>query len=169
MRGSSPSPPATPSEPAAFARKHGFRESTPSYEALFADPDIDAIYNPLPNGLHCEWTIRALAAGKHVLCEKPLASNAAEAERMAEVGGGDRARARGGLPLALPPAGGAHEEIVDGGKPRQGRAHRGALCVPLIRPGDIRYRFELAGGATMDVGLLRDQHVAFPRRCRARP
>ena len=68
----------------AFATKHGIPRVHDSYDALLADPEIDAIYNPLPNGLHCEWTIRALRAGKHVLCEKPIASNAAEAQQMAE-------------------------------------------------------------------------------------
>src|SRR5437868_6087497 len=67
----------------AFARKHGIARVHPSYAALLEDAEIDAIYNPLPNGLHCEWSIRALRAGKHVLCEKPIAANAVEAERMA--------------------------------------------------------------------------------------
>ena len=73
-----------PARAARFARSTASRACTPSYDALLADPEIDAVYNPLPNGLHCEWTLRALAAGKHVLCEKPLASNADEAQRMAE-------------------------------------------------------------------------------------
>ena len=72
-----------PQRAAAFARKHAIAAALPSYEALIGDPQIDAVYNPLPNSLHCEWSIRALRAGKHVLCEKPIASNAAEAERMA--------------------------------------------------------------------------------------
>src|SRR4029453_17868379 len=68
-----------------FAKKHNIPRVHQTYSALLADQDIDAIYNPLPNGLHAEWTIRALKAGKHVLCEKPFASNAEEAEEMARV------------------------------------------------------------------------------------
>jgi predicted dehydrogenase len=66
----------------SFATRHGIPRVHDTYAALVADPEIDAVYNPLPNSHHCEWSIRALQAGKHVLCEKPLASNAAEAERM---------------------------------------------------------------------------------------
>src|SRR5262245_6154694 len=68
-----------------FAQRHGIPRVHPSYQALLDDPEIDAVYIPLPNGLHCEWSVRALEAGKHVLCEKPIASNAVEATRMAEV------------------------------------------------------------------------------------
>src|SRR5882757_9896991 len=68
-----------------FAAKRGIPRVHDSYDALLADPEIDAIYNPLPNGLHCEWTIKALEAGKHVLCEKPFTANAKEAEAVAAV------------------------------------------------------------------------------------
>ena len=65
-----------------FAGAFGIPKAVGSYEALLNDSDIDAIYNPLPNGLHAAWSIRALAAGKHVLCEKPLSANADEARAM---------------------------------------------------------------------------------------
>src|SRR5512133_3728613 len=74
-----------PGRAQAFARKHHIPRVHQTYHDLLADPEIDAIYNPLPNGLHAQWTIRALRAGKHVLCEKPFASNAHEAEEMATV------------------------------------------------------------------------------------
>src|SRR5215813_8035826 len=67
----------------AFAARQRIPRVHPTYEALLADPEIEAIYNPLPNSLHATWTIRALEAGKHVLCEKPFAARVAEAEAMA--------------------------------------------------------------------------------------
>src|SRR6185437_9926154 len=70
-----------------FAAEHDIPRAVESYDALVRDPGIDAVYVGLPASLHCAWTLRALAEGKHVLCEKPFASNAAEAERMvAETG-----------------------------------------------------------------------------------
>src|ERR1700750_1631077 len=68
----------------AYALRHGLERAYGSYEELLADPDIDAVYNPLPNSLHGPWTLRAIEAGKHVLCEKPFASNADEAAQVAQ-------------------------------------------------------------------------------------
>ncbi|TFG94091.1 MAG: Gfo/Idh/MocA family oxidoreductase, partial [Myxococcales bacterium] len=122
-----------------------------SYDELLACPEIDAVYNPLPNGLHCEWTIRALEAGKHVLCEKPMASNASEAERMAEA-----ARKAGRVLVEAfhwryHPLAERMREVV---RTRLGEVeHLEAwLCIPFLLPGDIRFRYELGGGATMDTG-----------------
>lgn len=68
----------------AFAAKHGIARVHDSYQALIDDPEVDAVYNPLPNGLHGKWTRAALDAGKHVLCEKPFTANAAEATEIAD-------------------------------------------------------------------------------------
>jgi predicted dehydrogenase len=145
----------------AFARKHEIPRVHPSYEALISDPEIDAIYNPLPNGLHGEWTIRAMRQGKHVLCEKPMASNAAEAERMAGVAGETGRVLVEAFHYRYHPLAARMKEIVDGGSLGRVEHIEAHLCIPLIRPGDIRFRFELAGGATMDVGCYAIHMVRF--------
>ena len=156
-----------PGRAGAFAKKHRIPRVHASYDDLLGDPDIDAIYNPLPNSLHCRWTIRALEAGKHVLCEKPFASNAAEAEQMAE------AAARSGRVLMeafhwrYHPLAARMIEIATDGTLGRIRHIETAMCVPLPLPGDIRYRYELAGGATMDTGsyavhMLRHLAAAEP-------
>ncbi len=122
------------------------------YAELLADPEVDAVYNPLPNGLHCEWSIRALEAGKHVLCEKPLASNADQARRMTETA------SRAGRVLVeafhwrYHPLAERMRAIVESGALGRVRHVEASCCFPLLLPGDIRYRLDLAGGALMDAG-----------------
>jgi predicted dehydrogenase len=136
----------------AFASKHHIPHVHDSYAALVADPEIDAIYNPLPNGLHGEWTIAALESGKHVLCEKPFTSNADEARKVKGV-----ADAHPDLVVMeafhyrYHPFAERLREIV---RNELGPVQRveTTMCFPLPRFGDIRYDYDLAGGATMDVG-----------------
>ena len=68
---------------AEFAARYGIPNVHDSYHALLADPEVDVVYNPTPNGLHGVWTVAAVAAGKHVLCEKPFTANAVEARSVA--------------------------------------------------------------------------------------
>ncbi len=150
-----------PERARAYATKHGIARVHASYDDLLADPDIDAIYNPLPNSLHAEWTIRALEAGKHVLCEKPLASNAAEAQRMADAA----AKADRVLVEAFHwrhhPLTAQVRAIIDSGEIGQVTHVHTAMCIPLPMRKDIRYRFDLAGGATMDVGCYAINMLRF--------
>ncbi|GAB7110115.1 Gfo/Idh/MocA family oxidoreductase [Streptomyces phaeofaciens JCM 4814] len=147
----------------SFARKHGVPVVHAGYDALLADPQVDAVYIPLPNGLHAEWTLKALEAGKHVLCEKPLTANRAEAERVADAA--DAAHARGG-PVVMEAFHYRHHalaarmrEIVDSGELGELRHVEAEVCFPLPRLHDIRYDYALAGGAAMDAGCYA-VHVA---------
>jgi predicted dehydrogenase len=136
----------------AFAGRHGIPRVHASYDALLADPEVEAVYNPLPNSLHAPWTIRALEAGKHVLCEKPFAANAREAETMAATA------ARVGRVLMEAFHYRYHalfarmRSILDAGELGRVRHLEAALCIPILRRDDIRWRADLAGGALMDTG-----------------
>jgi len=150
-----------------FASKHGIGRVHDSYEALIADPDIDAIYNPLPNGLHGKWTIAALEAGKHVLCEKPFTANADEAVDVAKV------EARTGLVVMeafhyrYHPLTERLIEITHDGTLGTIEHIHTWMIIPLLPRNDIRWQLSLAGGSTMDVGcytihLLRTLAQAEP-------
>jgi predicted dehydrogenase len=144
-----------------FADKHGVPKVHASYDALIADPELDAIYNPLPNALHCDWTLRALRAGKHVLCEKPIASNAAEAERMAQAAEASGRVLVEAFHWRYHPLAARMREIVLSGVLGDVRRVEASMCIPLPLPGDIRYRFDLGGGATMDTGCYAINLVRF--------
>ncbi len=137
----------------AFAKKHGIATVHDSYQALIDDSQIDAIYNPLPNGLHGYWNQAAISAGKHVLSEKPFAANADEAKAVA-------ARAAASSSLVVMEA--FHYryhpyitrvlEIIASGELGKIRRIETQMCIPLPKRSDIRYDINLAGGALMDVG-----------------
>jgi len=120
---------------------------TESYEALLADPEVDVIYNPLPNHLHKEWTIRALEAGKHVLCEKPFAMNAVEAEEMASAAKASGKHLMEAFMYRFHPAMRAFvEQLRD---PIHVEASFGFTAKD---PSDIRLQAPFGGGALLDVG-----------------
>ena len=157
---------------AAFARDTGIARVHASYDALFADPDIEAVYVPLPNNLHATWSIRAAEAGKHVLCEKPLAGAAADARAMFD------AAKRAGVYLveaypyrAQPQTRRMLQLLAEGaiGRPVLVQASFG---FPLADAANIRMSPDLAGGALMDAGsypvsLVRVVAGAAPRRVSA--
>jgi predicted dehydrogenase len=136
----------------AFATKHDIARVHESYEALIADPDLDAVYIPLPNGLHGRWTRAALAAGKHVLCEKPFTANAAEAREIAELAAKSDRVVMEAFHYRYHPLALRIEEIIASGELGNLERVEAALCFPLPKFTDIRYNYSLAGGATMDAG-----------------
>ncbi len=136
----------------AFASRYRIPAAYGSYEELLADPDIDAVYNPLPNGLHGKWTRAALAAGKHVLCEKPFTANAAEAREIAALAAASDRVVMEAFHYRYHPLALRVEEIVASGELGTLERVETALCFPLPKFSDIRYDYDLAGGATMDAG-----------------
>jgi D-xylose 1-dehydrogenase (NADP+, D-xylono-1,5-lactone-forming) len=136
----------------AYAREHGIETAHGSYEALLADPRVEAVYIPLPNSLHVEWTIRALASGKHVLCEKPLSRRAAEVERAFDAADrADRLLMEAFMYRHHPQTRRLTELIGQGAI---GRVHmiRAAFGFVSQREADVRLQAALDGGALMDVG-----------------
>lgn len=136
----------------AYARERGIPRAHAGYEALLADPEVDAVYVSLPNGLHHPWTLRALAAGKHVLCEKPYSRHPAEVE---EAFG---AAAATGLVLAEAfmyrhhPQTDAIAALVRDGAVGRLRTVRASFSFLLADAANVRLQAELDGGALLDVG-----------------
>ena len=130
----------------------GIEKAYGSYEELLADPSIDAIYNPLPNHLHVPWTIKALEAGKHVLCEKPVAMTAPEAEQLVQ------ARERSGKLVAeafmvrFHPQWLRAREIVRSGAIGDVRAIQTAFSYFNVNPDNVRNRADIGGGGLYDIG-----------------
>lgn len=123
-----------------------------SYEELLADSDIDAVYIPLPNHLHAEWTIAAAEAGKHVLCEKPLALTSAEARTMISASEGAGVRLMEAFMYRLHPLWLMAKAMVDDGTIGEVRAVRTVFTYYNDDPGDIRNIAEMGGGALYDIG-----------------
>jgi predicted dehydrogenase len=134
-----------------------------SYEELLADPNVDAIYNPLPNHLHVPWTIKAAEAGKHVLCEKPLSLTVAEAKTLLAV------RARTGVKIGEAFMVDCHpqwlrlRQLLGEGRIGELRSIVGVFSYFNINPANIRNRIECGGGALMDIGcyLIHASRFAF--------
>src|SRR5262245_17138757 len=135
-----------------WASDHGVVRGAEGYTAVVEDPDVDAVYVPLPNGLHAEWTIAALDAGKHVLCEKPLTSNADEARKVAEKATETGLTVMEAFHYRYHPLIARVLELLHAGTVGAIRRIETELCFPLPLFKDIRYRLDLAGGATMDAG-----------------
>ncbi|HEX5838588.1 MAG TPA: Gfo/Idh/MocA family oxidoreductase [Anaerolineales bacterium] len=136
----------------AFARRHHIPRVHLTYRDLLADPEIEAIYNPLPNSLHAEWTIAALMAGKHVLCEKPFASNASEAERMAKAAKETGLIVSEAFAYRYHPLTARVKQILASGELGRIRHIEAKFCFLLPSPKNIRFQYGLAGGALMDCG-----------------
>jgi predicted dehydrogenase len=137
----------------AFAAQHGFAKVHDSYEALLADPDIDVVYNPLPNAFHGPWNIRALRAGKHVLAEKPSASNAAEAREVAAVVDETGLVFMEAFHHAYHPVYLRMLEVIASGEIGDVRDVDAMFVMPDPGVDDLRTSWELAGGAMMDIGV----------------
>ncbi len=134
----------------AFGLRHAIAAAYGSYEDLLADPEIDAVYNPLPNSLHGPWTLKAIEAGKHVLCEKPFASNAEEAEQVAAAAEDSGLVVMEAMHYRYHPLIERLREVV--GELGPVRHLQAWTSFAIANPGDIRYDYDLAGGALMDGG-----------------
>ncbi len=138
----------------AYARKHGLGRAHGSYEALLEDPDVEAVYISLPNGLHTPWTLRALEAGKHVLCEKPFSRRLQDVERAFDLAESLGLVLSEAFMYRHHPQTAKLAELVAEKAIGQLRVVRAAFSFPLAAErgeGDTRFDPELEGGALMDV------------------
>jgi predicted dehydrogenase len=150
------------------ASRLGIARAYGSYEELLADPEIDAIFNPLPNNLHVPWTIKAAEAGKHVLCEKPISMTVAEAKSLLAV------RARTGVKIGEAFMVDTHpqwirvRELLDSGRIGELRAVMGFFSYYNVNPMNIRNIVDVGGGGLMDIGcyMIHAARYAFRQEAR---
>ncbi len=134
------------------AAQLGIPKAYGSYEELLADPTIDAIYNPLPNHLHVPWSIKALEAGKPVLCEKPLALNAAEARTLIAARDKSGKLAAEAFAVRFHPQWMRARELVQDGRIGTLRLVQGMFSYMLTNPANVRNNVEIGGGGLYDIG-----------------
>jgi xylose dehydrogenase (NAD/NADP) len=135
-----------------YAKQHGIERAYGGYAAMLADPDIEAVYISLPNALHIEWTVRALQAGKHVLCEKPLTRYAAQAEDAFEVAEREHRWLMEAFMYRHHPQTRRLQELVAGGAIGRLRMILATFSFNNVAEDNVRLAKELDGGALMDVG-----------------
>ena len=156
-----------------FARTFGIPRHYGNYEALLADTNIDAIYLPLPNSMHAKWAIQAARAGKHILCEKPLAMGLAEAHSMFDAARTNQVMLLEAFPYYFQPQTGAMLEILRSGAIGQVHSMQACFGFTLSNPlNNIRLNPDLGGGALLDGGsyplsLIRLVMGCAPQRVQA--
>lgn len=136
----------------AFAQEFGFAKAYGSYAELLADPEIEAVYNPLPNALHAPWTIQAAEAGKHTLVEKPFATSLAEAQSVAEVVRQQNVKVMEAFMWRFHPMHRRARQLIRDGAIGPVRFVRAAFTFTIARQPNVRLDAGLAGGGIMDVG-----------------
>jgi predicted dehydrogenase len=152
------------------ARSLGIAKAYGSYEELLADDRVEAVYNPLPNHLHVPWTVKAAEAGKHVLCEKPIALNATEARELLAARDRTGVKIQEAFMVRTHPQWLATRELIRAGRVGELRAVSGFFSYFNRDPANIRNLPEMGGGALMDIGCypITVSRFAFneePRRC----
>jgi predicted dehydrogenase len=135
-----------------------------SYEDVIADPEVEAVYNPLANALHAPWNLAAVRAGKHVLTEKPSASNAEEAREVRDAAAAAGVTVMEGFHYLYHPVTRRLHELLDSGELGELRAVEADMIMPAPDDTDPRWSYELAGGGLMDLGCysLHAQRVLAP-------
>jgi len=151
------------------ARELNIPNAYGSYDELLADANVDAVYNPLPNHLHVPWTVKAAEAGKHVLCEKPIALNAAEAKTLIDVRDRTGVRIQEAFMVRTHPQWLETRRLIRSGRIGSLRSIGGFFTYFNPDPANIRNKLELGGGGLMDIGcypitIARFMYDAEPRR-----
>ena len=136
----------------AFAATHGVERVVGTYADVVADPEVEVVYNPLPNSLHGPWNLAAVAAGRHVLTEKPSASNATEAAEVRDAAAAAGVTVLEGFHYLHHPVTRRLLELLDSGELGELRRVEADAVIPAPADGDPRWSLELAGGALMDLG-----------------